>query len=1316
MRARLRYHDDEGNFQELEIYKAGYVGSVLELDANERPFHFEHEALDTTKPLEEGLIYGRLEMGLLIDSAAQELFFGEVKASQNRDFKIVWRMNSVERWHGYLNPNLSQFYEDSFPYSAMLVFKDFNDLEGIDFPLISDRLTIIKVFAMLFSGLGFNLPIKTVTDLEELNTDTAHDFLRQIYIDAHAIRQYAKEESQQDVKVTYLFALKKLLANYGLVCKIDEGCFLLDQISGYVNPASVPVNTYNSSGDFVSRTNENLVVTANTSNLRVLAGDSYTEFNEGIKQVTLQFDHRTPVSGIVLPKVIDTRPDGVEEFTQFFQSTGVERISIAGFAFTLFEELVTEIPYANIELKSGDLWWNNDLQQWQLQQYENRIDMRNAESREDFGQGRNFTARINIQTSEIPVVDSGDIVIKFFQFPSQANSHTVYRDCEFELSGSGEEESTSLQYILRQNGNYKALYNHPAFWYGDGPAQYAHSAMRFSTTTTDLTNLSWRRRGDSEWVSFAEALSKNIMDIQRVNTEKLNPTLYGNYTGRKVLLYNGNYQYYLGGTFNGQTGQFTPVLFNLNLVTDNDEFDYRLVQGPALLNGGILTAIDLARNETVEGISGYLFRLSLPIEGEVSQLVSNDLVNLDTVVLKDYKVAVSHPQTLKRVEFTVRENHQPGSNIINVIPLTIDRRYPDGSPVYISQRSVTTGLALGRNKAEFFSDLGAVAVLTQPVSGVVSSLNIYAYTLIRKGSTIAIFNEQLNQGFYAKLTETISLGEHEVGIQEELIIAPNGALVYQSTRELSARLSIEPGSVRASVEESAEENSIGRVSAVVIEGIETTQISLSSISDQVSLYDNQKLYIKRIAREDLEQVGEIINVDGDQVIGPGSGVLAIKPKTFTHSYFTITPAYVYEAGYQITSELTLRRGEILALAQYTDDLIDSVAGLELQVGDAVTDIGGLSDSLGTIGARSAMFADTNGNLAIIELLSGTISSFAGVKADQVEISGLTTFSSGYDPSTKETPTGAQNKANTAEDNAKDHADVVSAAAQAAAELYAEDQKRAARNNIASQMGYADYDAMVSEAVAGKTIINGGLLNTVLLDVVWLFAQNANVAGTLTIGGNNTSGVLKHIDGKWVIDKDGIYLGAGQNAYDQATALRVGNRIRIYGVDGDPAFDGGYFEFTDPTFLKFISQGDLVFDIASGKSVSFNRVVSSTAAASADNHFLRRVDADGRFHTQTISDSRFVRTGNNNQDVDGIKNFLKRSDFREKIRVYNSAKTNYVDLGYEGASGNRSIDFPQLSGTVLLEESFDFDGQYTVQPNEVLTVNINGTLVKIAVEV
>lgn len=1252
MRARVRHIDDQGNAHVFEIHKAGYVGSALEMggDNLRGVGGFEHEGLDTSKPLENPIIFGRLELNVLINSTADETLLDEIKVAQNRDFMVIWRLNGSVKWKGYLMPDISTYNEDQFPYTATFTFKDFTVLEGIDIPLLDDRKTIIQIFSDLLSYLNFDLNIKTVTSMVEMHTDTAHDFLRQIYIDNYALRQYAQDQGQSDLQISVLEGIKKLLYNYGMILKQDEGVFILDQIDGYENPVAVPVNNYNSSGVFQSRVNENLVVIGNVGDLRVVVPESYNEINPGLKQVTLQYDHRTKVSGIVLPQFIDTRPDGFRSYKQFFQSTGVERIKLSGFAYVIFNELVPEIPYASIVIRSGGLYWNDQTKAWQGSAYDNRYDMRDAESRENFGLGQRFTTRLNIVTTEIPVLNTGEIEITFNQYPYGGQSHTYYTDSIFELENEEEESSTSLQYILRQQGDYDERYPHPAFWYGDGPTDYARSAMRFSASAGDVTNLSWQRRGSTDWRSFAEILASRILGIQRVYTRKLNPDITGSYGGRRILLYDGEYHYYLGGTFNLSTGKFTPVLFKLNYASDsNDQFDFRIIQGPALLTNQLLTAIDLSRNETLDAIGSHLITLSLPISGEVSQIISNDLVGLSTSVLENNYIRVVHPILIKGEDFRVRENHEPGSNILNVDPKEISRTYPAGSKVYVSSKSITASLALGQIRTEFQNQTNSVAVLTQPVNGFVSSLPIYAFTLLRKGSVVTIFNEQLNQTFYVKLAESVSIGEHDISIQEEFIIAPVGAYLHQSIRQISAILGIDPGNILAEIIEEKEQESLGLVNQFIGAGIEYEQLQITRVVDNIELYDDQKLYIVNMRREDQPKQGEFIVVDGDQILGPGVNFLNIKTKIFEFDYVRNIPTFLIEPRYMTSSRLNIESRRIDAAVALLSESLTAQAAINLQITEDVegvaasinslvsivdsgfsaqagfnttvtnsidgiqVDLEDFETDLGTIGARNAMFADVNGNLAIIELLSGSVSSFARVKASQVEIGGETTFlSSTYNPSTKETPAGAQSKATAAENAAKSHADSVSETARVAA-------INQSRNSVAAQLGYADYNAMVAEAVAGKTVINGGMLNTVLLNVAWIFAQNVSVNGIITIG----SGQLRSSSGRMRIRSNGIMF-RGDVSSPQVDA-------GITWMNDEENQTLGYMRLWQDTQvgrMQYSVDGTMEFLSTVAAGFSFNRAIAVSAAATASNHLMRRSDGD----------SRWLQIDSTSVSIAGVKRF------------------------------------------------------------------------------
>jgi hypothetical protein len=122
----------------------------------------------------------------------------------------------------------------------------------------------------------------------------------------------------------------------------------------------------------------------------------------------------------------------------------------------------------------------------------------------------------------------------------------------------------------------------------------------------------------------------------------------------------------------------------------------------------------------------------------------------------------------------------------------------------------------------------------------------------------------------------------------------------------------------------------------------------------------------------------------------------------------------------------------------------------------------------------------------------------------VQIGGGTTYESGYDPTTKETPSGAQSKADTAEGNAKKYADQ--------------------QINTLGDMAYED---AVELAKLGKTIVEGGYLQTILINADRIDTGTLN-AGNVTISSDD--GTTFNLQGNdLTIDTNQFSLDSAGNA-------------------------------------------------------------------------------------------------------------------------------------------------------------------------------------------
>lgn len=76
----------------------------------------------------------------------------------------------------------------------------------------------------------------------------------------------------------------------------------------------------------------------------------------------------------------------------------------------------------------------------------------------------------------------------------------------------------------------------------------------------------------------------------------------------------------------------------------------------------------------------------------------------------------------------------------------------------------------------------------------------------------------------------------------------------------------------------------------------------------------------------------------------------------------------------------------------------------------------------------------------------------------------------------------------------------------------------ANNDIfAQRLGYTNYAAMVNAAASGDTVIEGGYLNTDLIQVNNLMSKNISFTGMITGGSGGLGGIIQSYNGNMVID-------------------------------------------------------------------------------------------------------------------------------------------------------------------------------------------------------
>jgi hypothetical protein len=182
---------------------------------------------------------------------------------------------------------------------------------------------------------------------------------------------------------------------------------------------------------------------------------------------------------------------------------------------------------------------------------------------------------------------------------------------------------------------------------------------------------------------------------------------------------------------------------------------------------------------------------------------------------------------------------------------------------------------------------------------------------------------------------------------------------------------------------------------------------------------------------------------------------------------------------------------------------------------------------------------------------------------------------------------------------------------------AESARDEARNNIAEQLGYTNYATMVSDATADGTIIDGGFIRTSLIEVDNLFAVNASITATLSIG---SAGVIKLEESsvnKFAVGKNGLALSSAitSSTANARLEFRDDPVLTSTGLNTGANPTRLYLEVISPLgpgLAELYSGYNFAFKGASGVIFNFENKVASSVAADSDNDLMRRTDSDSRY--------------------------------------------------------------------------------------------------------
>jgi hypothetical protein len=548
----------------FEILEDGYSGSSTEWTGVSIKRQYEELSFRQINNIQKSTCNGQIR----VEDSAQRTILETIASSELGDYQVKLKKNGSVVWTGLLVPDLTSITEENYGnQSANIQAKDI--FFSGDYTLASGSEKAIVIIADLLDTLGYGLNIKAYTTWTESEISASDDVLNQVYHEKERLRTYAKTSGEVDRPISNEQALIYMLKTYGLILRQANNEWQLIQLSALDDTSSVPTTTYNSSGvqQGSPLTNVNLRESVDSDDLFLL-GSSSNNYFAGIKRAKAKFDHQSVVQGIKIPREL-WLTDTNESYSQFWQGDGTGNISLE---FNLWVadtgNVADTYPSAQIRIQSGSYYWNGTT--WGTSSTEISIEVSGPTTTDSDGNHVYKSGLVSIVTEPIPDAADGTLTITFIPSLTIVTSvvYSYFRDIVFNLSYQDDiENSLSIDFELEQTGTFNAEYDYGSFYFGDGPATASLSALKDSND--DLTD-AWKQIGEATSVSHQEILLREIIDFQRGQRRNIRATLYGEFEPDKVVQYDSKSFFFLGGSWDSKSYQWTSNLIESDPTTGTD--------------------------------------------------------------------------------------------------------------------------------------------------------------------------------------------------------------------------------------------------------------------------------------------------------------------------------------------------------------------------------------------------------------------------------------------------------------------------------------------------------------------------------------------------------------------------------------------------------------------------------------------------------------------------------------------------------------------------------------------------------------------------
>lgn len=600
-RAYFEQTTNQDVLDRIEIQEDGFSGTAIELKADGSRNGFKWRLSEITSESDKGLINplaNKIQVGKLtffprIETSAEQTLLDDILGSPDSQFRIVWKQDGSVFWTGNIDNKRRSYPETGASYFATIRANDFEILKSTLYTsdgtpsgsLIDNRQTLISTVSDLLGYLNFGLKIRTATSWITKDTTDSTDFLSQVYHETRALREFASTGDESDQPISVWDALLKV-GDPVLLFRQVNGEFTVEQLTEFDDPANVHETVYTSAGavDTATTTVDRTLSAskATSEGSLVVKDDSQNDRYPAIKRATATFEHRSQVGTLTLPaNIYIASGGGAESYSSSFISTGDQEIQLS--ANVIAQHSTDEgSGYVDVKVRVGQYYY--DGTNWTTTTSDRvRVPLNSSGRQVNTGSNNYYVYKgfLNVSTPDVPTDATTPIEVEFEEARIEASpdvladNETSFQRISFEVLNPNDKNanSTAIRYELTQSNGYTTTFGLDETWFGDGPTDAAPSALRFSSNDGDITSNTWQRRGSTAYRNFHQNLLKEILDLQRTNTRKIDAKFWGTHDPSKILVYDSQNFYTAGISYVGHRGRWSASLFRINVQTGSDTFE-----------------------------------------------------------------------------------------------------------------------------------------------------------------------------------------------------------------------------------------------------------------------------------------------------------------------------------------------------------------------------------------------------------------------------------------------------------------------------------------------------------------------------------------------------------------------------------------------------------------------------------------------------------------------------------------------------------------------------------------------------------------------